>query len=79
MLFEIIQLAVMTDVRVPLSLQNVEDPLHERDIDICHENTADDMMLESFLHHRQSGLGLANQTAASPSAAITAPARDTAG
>jgi len=34
---EIIQLAVMMYVRYPLSLRNVEDLLHERGIDICHE------------------------------------------
>lgn len=34
---EIIQLAVMLYVRFPLSLRNVEDLLHERGIDICHE------------------------------------------
>jgi putative transposase len=35
---EIIQLALMTYVRFLLSLQNVEDLLHERGIDICHES-----------------------------------------
>jgi putative transposase len=35
---EIIQLAVMLYVRFPLSLRNVEDLLHERGIDICHES-----------------------------------------
>jgi putative transposase len=34
---EIIRLAVMMDVRYPLSLRNVEDLLHERGIDITHE------------------------------------------
>tara|TARA_R110000772_G_scaffold35451_1_gene85417 strand:+ start:31 stop:501 length:471 start_codon:yes stop_codon:yes gene_type:complete len=34
---EIIRLAVMMYVRFPLSLRNVEDFLHERGIDICHE------------------------------------------
>ncbi len=34
---EIIKLAVMYYVRYPLSLRNVEDILHERGIDICHE------------------------------------------
>ncbi len=34
---EIICLAVMMYVRFPLSLRNVEDLLHERGIDICHE------------------------------------------
>ena len=34
---EIIRLAVMTYIRFPLSLRNVEDLLHERGIDICHE------------------------------------------
>ncbi len=34
---EIIRLAVMMYVRFPLSLRHVEDLLHERGIDICHE------------------------------------------
>ena len=34
---EIIRLAVMMYVRYPLSLQNVEDLLRERGIDITHE------------------------------------------
>ena len=34
---EIIQLAVMMYVRFPLSLQNIEDRLHEGGIDVCHE------------------------------------------
>ena len=34
---EIIRLAVMYYVRFPLSLRQVEDLLHERGIDICHE------------------------------------------
>jgi putative transposase len=34
---EIIRLAVMMYVRYPLSLRNVEDLLHERDIDITHK------------------------------------------
>ena len=34
---EIIRFAVMMYVRFPLSLRNVEDLLHERGIDICHE------------------------------------------
>ncbi|MBW0159674.1 IS6 family transposase [Sedimentimonas flavescens] len=34
---DIIRLAVMMYVRFPLSLRNVEDLLHERGIDICHE------------------------------------------
>jgi putative transposase len=34
---EVIRLAVITYVRYPLSLRNVEDLLHERGIDICHE------------------------------------------
>jgi putative transposase len=35
---EIIRLAVMMYVRFPLSLRNVEDLLHERGIDVSHEN-----------------------------------------
>lgn len=34
---EIIRLAVMTYIRFALSLSNVEDLLHGRGIDICHE------------------------------------------
>ena len=34
---EIIRLVVMMDVKFPFSLRNVEDLLHERGIDICHE------------------------------------------
>ena len=34
---EVIRLVVMMFVRYPLSLRNVEDLLHERGIDICHE------------------------------------------
>ncbi|MBW0159539.1 IS6 family transposase [Sedimentimonas flavescens] len=34
---EIIRLAVMMYIRFPLSLRNVEELLHERGIDICHE------------------------------------------
>ena len=34
---DIIRLAVMLYVRFPFSLRNVEDLLHERGIDICHE------------------------------------------
>ena len=34
---EIIKLAVMHYIRYPLSLRQIEDILHERDIDICHE------------------------------------------
>ncbi|MGH1484192.1 MAG: IS6 family transposase, partial [Geminicoccales bacterium] len=34
---EVIRLAVLMYIRFPLSLRNVEDLLHERGIDICHE------------------------------------------
>ena len=34
---EVIRLAVMKYIRFPLSLREVEDMLHERGIDICHE------------------------------------------
>ncbi len=33
---EVIRLAVMTYIRYPLSLRQVEDILFERGIDICH-------------------------------------------
>jgi putative transposase len=35
---QVIQLAVMMYIRYPLSLRNVEDLLHERGIDVCHES-----------------------------------------
>jgi putative transposase len=35
---EVIQLAVMMYIRFPLSLRNVEDLLHERGVDVCHES-----------------------------------------
>ena len=34
---EVIRLAVLMYVKYPLSFRNVEDLLHERGIDICHE------------------------------------------
>jgi len=34
---EVIKLSVMYYVRYPLSFRQVEDILHERGIDICHE------------------------------------------
>jgi putative transposase len=34
---EVIRLVVMMYIRYPLSLRQVEDLLHERGIDICHE------------------------------------------
>ncbi|MEJ6709856.1 MAG: IS6 family transposase, partial [Amylibacter sp.] len=34
---EIIRLAVMYYIRYPLSFCQVEDILHERGVDICHE------------------------------------------
>ncbi|CUH44696.1 hypothetical protein RUM4293_03602 [Ruegeria atlantica] len=34
---EIIRLAVMMYVWLPLSIRNVEDLLHEQGLDICHE------------------------------------------
>lgn len=34
---EVIRLAVMLYVRFPLPLRNVEDLVHERGIDVCHE------------------------------------------
>src|SRR6201996_6553089 len=34
---EVIRLVVMMYVKFPLSLRNVEDLLHERGVDICHE------------------------------------------
>jgi len=35
---EAIRLTVMLYIRYPLSLRQVEDPLFERGIDICHES-----------------------------------------
>ena len=43
---EIIQLGVLMYVRFPLSLRNVEDLLHERGIDICHEGNVSGTGLE---------------------------------
>lgn len=34
---DVIRLVVMMYVKYPLSLRNVEDPLFERGVDICHE------------------------------------------
>ena len=34
---EIIRLAVLMYIRLPLSLRNVDDLLFERGVDICHE------------------------------------------
>jgi putative transposase len=34
---EVIRLVVMMYVKYPLSLRSVEDLLHERGVDICHE------------------------------------------
>nr|WP_238302972.1 hypothetical protein [Sphingomonas phyllosphaerae] len=34
---ELIRLVMLTYMRFPLSSRNVEDPLFERGIDICHE------------------------------------------
>ena len=34
---EIIRLVMMMYAKYPLSLRNVEDLLHEREIDVCHE------------------------------------------
>ena len=50
---EIIRLAVMLYVRLPLSLRNVEDLLHERGVDISHETVR-------FWWHR-FGLRFANE------------------
>jgi len=35
---EMIQLGALTYVQFPLSLRNVDDLLHERSIDACHES-----------------------------------------
>lgn len=37
---EIIQLGGLMYVRFPLSLRNIEDLLHERGIDVCHEGVS---------------------------------------
>jgi len=37
---EVIPLAVMLNVRLPLSLRNVEELLHERGFDICQDTVA---------------------------------------
>ena len=43
---EVIRLAVMTYIRYPLSLRQVEDILFERGIDICHETVT--VLVEPF-------------------------------
>ncbi len=40
---EVIRLAVMMYIRYPLSLPQVEELLHERGIDICHETVRSDV------------------------------------
>ena len=50
---EIIKLAVMYYIRYPLSLRQVEDILHERGIDICHETirlASNNLMAMESLH-----------------------------
>jgi putative transposase len=55
---EIIKLAVMYYVRFPLSLRQVENILHERRIDICHETVRywwsrfGTMLAKEVRHHR---------------------------
>lgn len=48
---EVIQLAVMMYVRFPLSLRKVEDLLHERGIDVCHESIR--LWVDRFGRHCQ--------------------------
>ena len=66
---EIIKLAIMYYVRFPLSLRNVEDILHMRGIDICHEtvrywwnklgpSVAKELKKKKELMLRQSGDGI---------------------
>jgi len=61
---EIIRLAVMMYIRFSLSLRNVEDLLHERGIDICHEtvrywwNKVDAMFAKEIRKKRMSELQL---------------------
>ncbi len=43
---EIIKLAVMYYIRYPLNLRQVEDILHERGIDICHETMHNKFILK---------------------------------
>jgi putative transposase len=55
---EIIRLAVIYYVRYPLSLRQIEDILHERGIDICHEtirfwwNRFGPIFVKEIRHHR---------------------------
>lgn len=45
----IIQLAVLMHIRFALSLRNVEDLLHERGIDVCHESVR--LWVDRFGNH----------------------------
>ena len=47
---DIIRLAVMTYIRFPLSLRQVEDPLHERGLDISDETVRVWAFVPSPLH-----------------------------
>ena len=53
---EVIRLTVMMYVRFPLSLRQVEDLLHERGIDICHETVRLWWQLYSNLDFRSGNL-----------------------
>ena len=50
---EIIRLAVMMCIRFPLLLRNVEDLLHERGIDICHETVRFGSMFAAEIRKRR--------------------------
>jgi transposase-like protein len=52
---EVIQLAVMMYVRFLLSLRNVEDLLHERGIDVCHESIVSAFGSIGLFRYSQSG------------------------
>ena len=53
---EVIRLIVMTYVKYPLSLRNVEDLLAERGIDICHETVR--FWWNRFGRHCQTNVAL---------------------
>ena len=60
---EMIRLVVMMYVKYPLSLRNVEDLLHERGIDICHETVRLEASPKSVVKGYQvlSGSGLSQR------------------
>ena len=69
---KIIRLAVMYYIRYPLSFRQVEDILHERGIDICHEtvrfwvNRFGARLLQRISYHPMVPLSLSGSKFALP-------------